>query len=95
MNSMNRLRARWKLGPEAIADQLETRRRATIVLTSIAGAMGTVFLALFLAFGNPFPALVLNAVLIVPVISWAWVEDFLLRREVARIARNDTNGGGR
>ncbi len=84
--------ARWKLSPESIDLQVERKRRATIVLSGIAGTIGAVFLALFLAFGNSIPALVMNAVLILPVIAWAWVEDYRLHRDVVLISRSGKSG---
>jgi hypothetical protein len=74
---------RLRLGAEPLEEQLARYRRVTWALTAIPTAIGVLFVALFTAFHRPDIGLIVAAVLFVPVVGWAWVEDWRLHRRAA------------
>ena len=78
---------RIRLGAEPIGEQLARYRRVTWGLTVVPAIIGTLFVALFTAFQRPDLGIGLVALLLLPVVAWAWLEDWSLRRRVARYLR--------
>jgi hypothetical protein len=65
---------RLRLGAEPIEVQLERYRRVTWVLTAIPAFLALFFVGLFTAFGRPDIGSVLAAVLLLPVVTIAWLD---------------------
>lgn len=75
---------RIRLGVEPPSEQLAKYRRATIGLSIVTLGMAAIIIALFLAFGAPRVGFILTALIFLPIIALAWLDDWLLRRRVAR-----------
>lgn len=73
---------RIRFGAEPVEAQVARYRRVTWALTAVPLAIGLMFVALFWAFRRPDLGLLLAAVLLLPVISLAWLDFFLLSRRV-------------
>ena len=73
---------RIRLGVEPVEEQLAKYRRVTLVLTAVALGVALIFLALFTAFGRPDVGLILSAVLLLPIVSLAWLDFSLLNFRV-------------
>ena len=71
---------RLRLGGEPLDVQLTRHRLTTWGMTAVAGAIGLMFVALFSAFGRPDVGLILVAILILPVIVFAWIGYLRLAR---------------
>lgn len=72
---------RLRLGAEPLGEQLERYRRVTWALTLVPSAIALMFIALFTVFGRPDIGLILVAILLAPVVAFAWLD-------YARLARN-------
>jgi hypothetical protein len=81
---------RLRLGVEPLAVQLAKYRRVTWMLTALPLLIGAMFVALFSAFGRPDIGLIMAAVVLLPIVAWAWVEYSLLKLRVARYTREQT-----
>lgn len=73
---------RIRFGAEPVEEQVERYRRVTWALTAVPLAIGLMFVGLFGAFRRPDLGLLLAVVLLLPVISIAWLDFFLLNRRV-------------
>lgn len=78
---------RIRLGVEPVEEQLAKYRRVTIVLTAVPFGVALMFLALFTAFGRPDVGLILSAVLLLPVVTLAWLDFALLNYRVQTYLR--------
>jgi hypothetical protein len=81
---------RLRLGVEPLEEQLERYRRVTWMLTAVPLAIGLMFVGLFAAFQRPDVGLVLAAVLLLPIVVIAWLDQGLLRSRVARYRREQS-----
>jgi hypothetical protein len=75
---------RLRLGVEPLQEQVARYRRVTWALTVVPTALAVAFIALFSAFGRPDIGLVLSAVLLVPIVLLAWIDQALLARRARR-----------
>ena len=78
---------RLRLDAEPIAEQLARYRRVTWMLTAIPLGMAAMFVGLFTAFGRPGIGGLVAAILFVPVIGLAWLDNWLLELRAARYLR--------
>ena len=74
---------RLRFGAEPLRVQVERYRRVTIVLSVISGSVALGFLAIFSSFRRPDVALVLDAILFVPIVGLAWLDFGRLAKDVA------------
>jgi hypothetical protein len=65
---------RLRLGVEPLEEQVARYRRVTWALTVVPGVLAIMFIALFTAFGRPDIGLVLIAILLVPIVLFAWLD---------------------
>jgi hypothetical protein len=75
---------RLRLGVEPLEEQVERYRRATWALTVVPAILAVMFLALFTAFGRPDIALLLIAILLLPIVVFAWIDQVLLAQRARR-----------
>ncbi len=73
---------RLRLGAEPLRDQLERYRRVTWALTVVPAILSLMFVALFAAFRAPLLGLGVAAVLLLPVVGFAWLDYWILKRKV-------------
>ncbi len=73
---------RIQLGVEPVEAQLEKYWRVNCVLSAISTGVAVFFLSLFTAFRRPDIGAVVVLVLLVPMVSWAWLDFFRLRGRV-------------
>lgn len=73
---------RIRFGAEPVEEQVERYRRVTWALTVVPLAIGLMFVALFWAFRRPDVGVLLAVILLLPVISIAWLDYLLLSRRV-------------
>lgn len=93
---------RLVLDAEPIEEQLARYRRATWGLTVAPLVMGSILVALFTAFGAPAIGLTVAGLLMAPIVAFAWLDDWRLRRTAAAYqrerrafeARGDSAPGG-
>jgi hypothetical protein len=78
---------RIRLGAEPLEDQLARYRRASWGLTAVSGLIAALFLGLFSAFGAPGVGAVVAGVLLLPVLVFAWLEDWSRHRRVVAYLR--------
>jgi fatty acid desaturase len=78
---------RIRLGAEPLDQQLARSRRVTWALTVIAAIIAAQFIALFAAFHAPATGAVVAGVLFLPVVVFAWLEDWSRHRRVAAYLR--------
>ncbi len=78
---------RLRLGVEPLEDQLARYRRVTWMLTAVPLGIALLFVSLFAAFRRPEIGLIVAAILLLPIIVFAWVEYGLLVFRVARYTR--------
>jgi hypothetical protein len=78
---------RLRLGVEPLPEQLARYRRVTWMLTGVLLALALMFVGLFAAFRRPDVGLILAAILLLPIVIFAWVEYGLLVLRVARYTR--------
>jgi hypothetical protein len=71
---------RLRLGVEPIDEQLARYRRVTWALTAVPAFLALFFISLFTAFGRPDIGLILIAILLLPIVLFAWLD-------YARLAR--------
>ncbi len=71
-----------KLGAEPLQTQLDRQKRATQGLTIVSGTIGLIFFALFSAFRAPFTGAIVGGLLVLPIISLAWLRFAILRKHV-------------
>ncbi len=64
---------RLQIGVESISEQVAKYRRVTVAITIVAGGIGAMILAIFLAFRAPRAGLIVTAVLFGPMILSAWI----------------------
>jgi len=64
---------RLQIGVESIAEQVAKYRRVTVAITIVAGGIGAMILAIFLAFRAPKAGLIVSVGLLGPVIFSAWI----------------------
>src|SRR4051794_33036422 len=69
---------RLRLGAEPLEFQLARYRRVTWGLTAVSLVIATVFVAIFTAFGRPDVGGSVAAILLLPVVSYAWLDYRLL-----------------
>ncbi len=73
---------RIRLGAEPVEEQLAKYRRVTLMLTAVPFGVALMFFALFSAFGRPDVGLILSAVLLLPIVTIAWLDFSLLYHRV-------------
>ena len=78
---------RVRIGVEPIPEQVAKYRRVTVVVTIVAGGIGTMILALFLAFRAPWAGLIVSGGLFGPVILSAWIGQWRLEARAASYLR--------
>jgi hypothetical protein len=78
---------RIRLGAEPLEDQLARYRRASWGLTAVSGLIAALFFGLFSAFGAPAVGAIVAGVLLLPVLVFAWLEDWTLHRRVGAYLR--------
>ena len=78
-------RGRLILGAEPIAVQVERYRRATWVLTAVAGAVGSMILAIFVGFGAVGTGAVVVGSIFGPVVALAWLAHWRLVHAASKI----------
>ena len=78
---------RLRLGVEPLEVQLARYRRVTWMLTAIPLGIALIFVSLFAAFRRPEIGLIVAAVLLLPIVVFAWVEYGLLVFRVARYTK--------
>jgi hypothetical protein len=78
---------RLRLGVEPIAVQLARYRQVTWVLTAVPIGIGLIFVAIFIAFQRPDLGLTLAAILVLPVVSLAWLDYRRMERLAAEYER--------
>ena len=78
---------RLRLGVEPLQDQLARYRRVTWMLTAVPLGIALMFVSLFAAFRRPEIGLILAAILLLPIVVFAWLEYGLLVLRVARYTR--------
>lgn len=78
---------RIRLGVEPIEEQMAKYRRVTWVLTAVSLGLALIFLALFTAFRRPDVGAILAGILMLPVVSLAWLDYGLLRLRATRYLR--------
>ncbi len=96
-----KLGRRIRLGAEPIGRQLDLRFRAIVAMTGILAGVGSMFLAIFAAFGRPDVGFAVGGLILGPVAAWAWLDFALLRhralaydREVAASEMTGTPPAG-
>jgi len=75
---------RLRLGVEPLEEQLARYRRVTWALTVVPAILAIMFVALFTAFGRPDIGLVLVAILLVPIVLVAWLDQAILAHRARR-----------
>ncbi|MGO9466651.1 MAG: hypothetical protein ACLQIB_44515 [Isosphaeraceae bacterium] len=75
---------RLRLGVEPLEEQVARYRRVTWALTVVPGILATMFVALFTAFGRPEIGLVLVAILLLPIVLSAWLNQASLAHRARR-----------
>jgi hypothetical protein len=78
---------RLRLGVEPLPEQLAKYRRVTWMLTAVPLVIALIFVSLFTAFQRPDVGLILAAILLLPIVVFAWLEYGLLALRVARYTR--------
>lgn len=78
---------RLRLGVEPLREQLARYRRVTWMLTAVPLVIALLFVSLFAAFRRPEIGLILAAILLLPIVIFAWIEYGLLALRVARYTR--------
>jgi len=78
---------RLRLGVEPLPEQLVRYRRVTWMLTAVPLVIALMFVSLFAAFRRPEIGLILAAILLLPIVIFAWLEYGLLVLRVARYTR--------
>ena len=86
---------RLRFGAEPIEEQMARLFRVTTVLTAIVGGIGLMILAIFAAFEEPKIGSAVAGVLVVPIITLAWLDFALIRVRASaylkeRSARNQS-----
>jgi hypothetical protein len=71
---------RLRLGVEPLEVQVARYRRVTWALTIVPSILAIMFIALFTAFSRPDIGLVLSAVLLLPIVLFAWIDQLRLAR---------------
>jgi Flp pilus assembly protein TadB len=74
---------RLRLGVESIEEQLVRYRRVTWALTAVPVFLAVFFLSLFTAFGRPDIGVILIAILLLPIVVFAWLDYARLARRAA------------
>ena len=85
---------RLRFGAEPLAEQVAKYRRVTIVLSSVAGGVAVLFLMIFAAFHRPDIALILDAILFLPVVAFSWFDFLRLARGVRAYEAERAKGVG-
>jgi hypothetical protein len=75
---------RLRLGVEPLEEQVARYRRVTWALTVVPAILGTMFIALFTAFGRADIGIILSAILLFPIVLVAWLEQALLASRAHR-----------
>jgi hypothetical protein len=75
---------RLRLGVEPLEEQVARYRRVTWALTVVPAILATMFVALFTAFDRPEIGLVLSAILLLPIVLIAWLDQTLLAHRARR-----------
>jgi hypothetical protein len=78
---------RIRLGVEPIDEQVAKYRRVTWMLTAVPLGLALMFVGLFTAFRRPDVGAILAGVLLLPVVTMAWIDFAMLRLRVARYRR--------
>lgn len=78
---------RLRLGVEPLEAQLARVRRVTWALTGLIAALSLFFLGLFTAFGRPDVGSGFVAVVLGPIVGFAWYDDATLHRNARRYLR--------
>jgi hypothetical protein len=75
---------RLRLEAEPLEEQVARYRRVTWALTVVPAILAIMFVALFTAFGRPEIGLVLVAILLVPIVLVAWLDQAILAHRARR-----------
>jgi hypothetical protein len=75
---------RLRLGVEPLEEQVARYRRVSWALTVVPSILAIMFVALFTAFGRPDIGLILIAILLLPIVLGAWIDQALLARRARR-----------
>jgi hypothetical protein len=86
---------RIRLGVEPIEEQLARQRKVTWGLTAVPLVIAALFLGLFAAFRAVLVGAVVVGVLLLPIVAFAWLGDWSLRRRVAAYERERRSFGER
>jgi hypothetical protein len=88
---------RLRFGAEPLEEQLARHRRVSWALTAIPAGLGLFFFTLFAVFGRPGIGLTVVAVLMLPIVLGAWLDQWILMSRVQRYVqeRSDHLRGGR
>jgi hypothetical protein len=78
---------RLRLGAEPLQEQLARYRRVTWMLTAVPLLIALMFFALFTAFRRPDIGLIVAALVLLPIVAIAWVDQVLLERRAANYLR--------
>jgi hypothetical protein len=78
---------RLRLGAEPLNEQLARYRRVTWMLTAVPLVIALMFFALFTAFRRPDIGLIVAALVLLPIVAIAWVDQGLLERRAANYLR--------
>jgi hypothetical protein len=75
---------RLRLGVEPLEEQVAKYHRVTWALTVVPTVLAAMFIALFTAFSRPDIGLILSAILLLPIVVFAWIDQALLARRARR-----------
>jgi hypothetical protein len=78
---------RLRLAAEPIEEQLDKYRRVTWALTVVPLIIGAMFVALFSAFRRPDLGVLMAALLVLPVVVFAWLDFSRLRHRAEQYLR--------
>lgn len=78
---------RLMLGAEPVEDQLARYRRVTWTLTILPLGMGLIIFGIFLAFEAPGVGATVAGILLLPIVAFAWLDDWRLRRKALAYLR--------
>ena len=75
---------RLRLGVEPLEQQVARYWRVTWALTVVPAILAIMFVALFTAFSRPDIGLILSAILLVPIVLIAWLDQAILAHRARR-----------
>lgn len=75
---------RLRLGVEPLEEQVARYRRVTWALSIVPTILAIMFISLFAAFGRPDIGLVFSAIVLLPIVVFAWLDQALLAHRARR-----------